>query len=130
VLVLLVQDPHDVRYWGAGPPRSKRLAMASPIPSVPAILNNSLKQTSPRARANHIIKTTFDQLHGLDILIKSVGGSSALGGGVLALTLGAGQHRKLESSWPDKGSIPRRPARRTTIHLRDCERNAITDWDS
>jgi NAD(P)-dependent dehydrogenase (short-subunit alcohol dehydrogenase family) len=41
---------------------------------------------STRAGADHIIKTTFDRLGGLDILINSVGGSSAPGGGVLALT--------------------------------------------
>src|ERR1700752_1327179 len=41
---------------------------------------------STRAGADHIIKTTFDRLGGLDILIISVGGSSAPGGGVLALT--------------------------------------------
>jgi NAD(P)-dependent dehydrogenase (short-subunit alcohol dehydrogenase family) len=39
-----------------------------------------------RAGANHIIKTTFDRLGGLDILINSVGGSSAPSGGVLALS--------------------------------------------
>src|SRR2546426_1607011 len=41
---------------------------------------------STRAGADHIIKTTFGRLGGLDILINSVGGSSAPGGGVLALT--------------------------------------------
>jgi NAD(P)-dependent dehydrogenase (short-subunit alcohol dehydrogenase family) len=41
---------------------------------------------STRAGANHIIKTTFDRIGGLDILINSAGGSSAPGGGVLALT--------------------------------------------
>src|SRR6266481_2420443 len=41
---------------------------------------------SIRAGADHIIKTTFDRLGGLDILINSVGGSAAPGGGVLALT--------------------------------------------
>ncbi len=41
---------------------------------------------STRAGAVHIIKTTFDRLGGLDILINSVGGSSAPGGGALALT--------------------------------------------
>jgi NAD(P)-dependent dehydrogenase (short-subunit alcohol dehydrogenase family) len=41
---------------------------------------------STRAGADRIIKTTFDRLGGLDILINSVGGSSAPGGGVLALT--------------------------------------------
>src|SRR5262245_26849702 len=39
-----------------------------------------------RAGADRIIKTTRDRLGGLDILINSVGGSSAPGGGVLALT--------------------------------------------
>jgi NAD(P)-dependent dehydrogenase (short-subunit alcohol dehydrogenase family) len=41
---------------------------------------------STRAGADHIIKTTFNRLGGLDILINNVGGSSAPGGGVLALT--------------------------------------------
>ena len=41
---------------------------------------------STRAGADHVIKTTFDRLGGLDILINSVGGTSAPGGGVLALT--------------------------------------------
>src|SRR5262245_32651216 len=39
---------------------------------------------STRAGADDIIKTTFDRLGGLDVLINSVGGSSAPGGGVLA----------------------------------------------
>jgi len=39
-----------------------------------------------RAGADHIIKTTLDRLGGLDILINSLGGSSAPGGGSLALT--------------------------------------------
>ena len=41
---------------------------------------------STRAGADHVIKTTFDRLGGLDILINSVGGSSAPSGGALALT--------------------------------------------
>ena len=41
---------------------------------------------STRAGADHIIKTTFDRLGPLDILINSVGGSCSPGGGVLALT--------------------------------------------
>ena len=41
---------------------------------------------STRAGADQIIKTTLDRLGGLDILINSAGGSSAPGGGVLALT--------------------------------------------
>jgi NAD(P)-dependent dehydrogenase (short-subunit alcohol dehydrogenase family) len=47
---------------------------------------------STRAGADHIIETTFDRLGGLDILINSVGGSSAPGGGVLALTDEIWQH--------------------------------------
>jgi NAD(P)-dependent dehydrogenase (short-subunit alcohol dehydrogenase family) len=39
-----------------------------------------------RAGADHVIKTTLERLGGLDILINSVGGSAAPGGGVLALT--------------------------------------------
>jgi len=41
---------------------------------------------STRKGADHIIKTTLDRFGGLDILINAVGGSSAPGGGVLALT--------------------------------------------
>jgi NAD(P)-dependent dehydrogenase (short-subunit alcohol dehydrogenase family) len=41
---------------------------------------------STRAGADHVIKTVFDRLGGLDILINNLGGSSAPGGGVLALT--------------------------------------------
>ena len=41
---------------------------------------------STRPGADHVIKTTFDRLGGLDILINSVGGSSAPSGGALALT--------------------------------------------
>src|SRR4030095_9805485 len=41
---------------------------------------------STRAGADQVIKTTLDRLGGLDILINSVGGSSAPGGGALALT--------------------------------------------
>src|SRR5882672_9854582 len=47
---------------------------------------------STRTGADHIIKTTFDRLGGLDILINSVGGSPAPGGGVLALTDAIWQH--------------------------------------
>jgi NAD(P)-dependent dehydrogenase (short-subunit alcohol dehydrogenase family) len=41
---------------------------------------------STRAGADNVIKTTFDRLGGLDVLINNVGGSSAPSGGVLALT--------------------------------------------
>jgi NAD(P)-dependent dehydrogenase (short-subunit alcohol dehydrogenase family) len=47
---------------------------------------------STRAGADHVIKTTIDRLGGLDILINSVGGSSAPGGGALALTDDIWQH--------------------------------------
>src|SRR6185295_16348157 len=39
---------------------------------------------STRKGADQVIKTALDRLGGLDILINSVGGSSAPGGGVLA----------------------------------------------
>src|SRR5258708_25923758 len=41
---------------------------------------------STRAAADHIIKTTFDRLCGLGILISGLCGSSAPGGGGLPLT--------------------------------------------
>lgn len=41
---------------------------------------------STRPGADHAIKATLDRFGGLDILINSVGGSSAPGGGALALT--------------------------------------------
>lgn len=39
-----------------------------------------------RVGADEVIKSTFDRLGGLDILINNLGGSSAPGGGALALT--------------------------------------------
>jgi NAD(P)-dependent dehydrogenase (short-subunit alcohol dehydrogenase family) len=41
---------------------------------------------STREGADRVIKTTLDRLGGLDILVNSVGGSTAPGGGALALT--------------------------------------------
>jgi len=41
---------------------------------------------STREGVEHIIRTTLERLSGVDILINSVGGSSATGGGALALT--------------------------------------------
>lgn len=41
---------------------------------------------STRVGADEVIKATFDRLGGLDILINNLGGSSAPGGGALALT--------------------------------------------
>src|SRR5206468_2747254 len=41
---------------------------------------------STREGCEQVIKTTLDRLGGLDILINSVGGSTAPGGGALALT--------------------------------------------
>ena len=38
-----------------------------------------------RAGADHVIKTTLERLGGLDIIINSLGGSSAPGGGAMAL---------------------------------------------
>jgi hypothetical protein len=44
------------------------------------------EETGTRAVADHIIRTTSDRLGGLEIAINNDGGSSAPGGGVLALT--------------------------------------------
>ena len=42
--------------------------------------------SSTRVGADRVVKTTLDRLGGLDILINSLGGSSAPSGGVMALT--------------------------------------------
>lgn len=47
---------------------------------------------STRVGADNIIQTTLERLGGLDILINSVGGTSAPGGGALALTDDIWQH--------------------------------------
>jgi NAD(P)-dependent dehydrogenase (short-subunit alcohol dehydrogenase family) len=47
---------------------------------------------STRAGADHVIKATLERLGGLDILINSLGGSSAPGGGTLALNDEIWQH--------------------------------------
>jgi NAD(P)-dependent dehydrogenase (short-subunit alcohol dehydrogenase family) len=47
---------------------------------------------STRAGADHVVKTTLERLGGLDILINSLGGSSAPGGGALALNDDIWQH--------------------------------------
>ena len=62
------------------------LATARNIPATGNSEQFIQADVSTRAGADHIIKTIFDRLGGLDILINSVGGSSAPGGGVLALT--------------------------------------------
>jgi NAD(P)-dependent dehydrogenase (short-subunit alcohol dehydrogenase family) len=62
------------------------LAAARTIPTGGDAQQFIQADVSTRAGADHIIETTLDRLGGLDILINSVGGSSAPGGGVLALT--------------------------------------------
>jgi NAD(P)-dependent dehydrogenase (short-subunit alcohol dehydrogenase family) len=47
---------------------------------------------STRTGADHVVKTTLERVGGLDILINSLGGSSALGGGALALNDEIWQH--------------------------------------
>src|SRR5262245_30265702 len=47
---------------------------------------------STRPGADHVIKTTLERLGGLDILINNLGGSSAPGGGALALNDEIWQH--------------------------------------
>ena len=56
---------------------------------IPADANSELfiqADASTRAGADQVIRTVADRMGGLDILIHSVGGSAAPGGGVLALT--------------------------------------------
>jgi NAD(P)-dependent dehydrogenase (short-subunit alcohol dehydrogenase family) len=57
--------------------------------NIPANANSEQfiqSDVSTRAGADHVVKTIHDRLGGLDILINALGGSSAPGGGVLALT--------------------------------------------
>src|SRR6266403_1644087 len=61
------------------------LAAARSIPENGSPEQFIAADVSTRAGADQIIATTFERLGGLDILINSVGGSSARGGGVLAL---------------------------------------------
>src|SRR5690349_3339695 len=62
------------------------LTTARTIPTGGSLENFIQADVSTRAGADHVIKSTFDRFGGLDILINGVGGSSAPGGGVLALT--------------------------------------------
>ena len=62
------------------------LAAARTIPAGDHTERFIQADVSTRKGADHIIKATLDRLGGLDILINSAGGSSAPGGGVLALT--------------------------------------------
>jgi len=62
------------------------LATARTVPKGGNTEQSIQADASTRPGADHVIKTTFDRLGGLDILINSVGGSSAPSGGALALT--------------------------------------------
>src|SRR5689334_9992289 len=62
------------------------LTTARTIPTGGSLENFIQADVSTRAGADLVIKETFERLGGLDILINSVSGSSAPGGGVLALT--------------------------------------------
>jgi len=62
------------------------LATARTIPAAGKSEQLIESDGSTRAGVDHILKTTFDRLGGLDILINSVGSSFAPSGGVLALT--------------------------------------------
>src|SRR5262245_50087323 len=66
--------------------RGTVLATARSVP--PGVNSEQFIQAdvSTRAGADRVIRTTLDRLGGLDILINNVGGSSAPGGGALALT--------------------------------------------
>jgi NAD(P)-dependent dehydrogenase (short-subunit alcohol dehydrogenase family) len=83
---------------------------------------------SARAGADRVIKATFERLGGLDILINSVGGSSAPGGGVLALTDDVWQ-QEFESNLfsavrLDRGFIPAMLKQRSgiIIHVSSIQR--------
>jgi len=83
---------------------------------------------STRAGADHIIRTTLDRLGGLDILINSLGGSSAPGGGVLALTDEIWQQELdlnlLSAVRLDRGFLPAMLKRRSgvIIHVSSIQR--------
>jgi NAD(P)-dependent dehydrogenase (short-subunit alcohol dehydrogenase family) len=62
------------------------LAAARSIPADGATQQFIQADVSTRAGTDHVIKATFDRLGGLDILINGAGGSSAPGGGALALS--------------------------------------------
>ena len=83
---------------------------------------------STRAGTDKIIKATFDLLGGLDILINSLGGSSAPGGGVLALTDDIWQ-QELELNLfsavrLDRGFLPAMLAQRSgvIVHISSIQR--------
>ena len=61
------------------------LATARNIPSGESPEQFIQADVSTRAGADHVIKTTLERLGGLDIIINSLGGSSAPGGGAMAL---------------------------------------------
>jgi len=61
------------------------LAAARSIPADGGTQQFIQADVSTRGGTDHVIKTTFDMLGGLDILINGAGGSSAPGGGALAL---------------------------------------------
>lgn len=81
-----------------------------------------------RAGADHIIKTTLDRFGGLDILINGVGGSSAPGGGVLALTDEIWQHEfelnLFSAVRLDRGFLPAMLKQRSgvIIHISSIQR--------
>jgi NAD(P)-dependent dehydrogenase (short-subunit alcohol dehydrogenase family) len=62
------------------------LATGRTVPDGGAYKNFIQADGSTRAGADHIIKTALERLGGVDILINNLGGSSAPGGGALALT--------------------------------------------
>jgi NAD(P)-dependent dehydrogenase (short-subunit alcohol dehydrogenase family) len=65
---------------------------------------------STRAGADHVIKTTLQRLGGIDILVNNLGGSSAPGGGSLALNDEIWQHEFELNLFPavrlDRGFLP------------------------
>jgi len=84
---------------------------------------------STREGTDRIIKTTLDRLGGIDILINSVGGSSAPGGGALALTDENWQHaldlNLLSAVRLDRGLLPTmlKQGRGVIIHVSSIQRS-------
>jgi len=90
---------------------------------------------STRTGADHIIKTTFDRLGGLDILINTLGGSSAPGGGALALTDDVWQQEfelnLFSAVRLDRGFLPAMLKQRSgvVIHVSSIQRT-LPLWES
>ncbi len=88
----------------------KVLAAARQLPAGDNAENFIQGDVTTRSGADHIIKTALERFGGLDILIHAAGGSSAPGGGALALTDDIWQHELelnlLSAVRLDRGFLP------------------------